>query len=338
MVAVVIPCYKVRDKILDVLADLGREIDRVFVVDDACPEHTGDHVKKFCVDPRVSVLYHPQNKGVGGAVITGYRAALQEGADIVLKMDGDGQMDAKKAPLFIAAIRNGQADYVKGNRFYSWEMVSSMPKTRLMGNGMLSFMSKLVSGYWSIMDPTNGYTAISGRVLNIMPLEKLDNGYFFESDFLFRLGTVRAVVIDLPLIAIYKDEKSSLNIMKTIFHFPPKFSTRFFKRMIYSYFLRDFNIGSLFLISGVIFTAAGVGFGINRWMHALTVPTTSGTVMLAALPILVGFQCFIQFISYDIVSEPRKSLHNLLQIWGPKDASNVEELSIRSASSDSRRR
>ena len=168
-----------------------------------------------CTDARVIVLRNPQNLGVGGAVLTGYRAAIEAGADVIIKIDGDGQMDPGLIPTFIAPIIAGEADYTKGNRFFDLEEIRAMPRVRLIGNAALSFMTKLSSGYWNLFDPTNGYTAIHAHVARHLPFEKISSGYFFETDMLFRLNTLRAVVIDVPMDAKYGDEVSNLKISKT---------------------------------------------------------------------------------------------------------------------------
>src|SRR5215208_5561111 len=159
-VAVVIPAFRVSRQVLGVISQIGEEVHRIYVVDDACPEGSGDLVQAQCPDPRVKVLRHQVNGGVGAAVITGYRAAVQDGADIIVKVDGDGQMDPALLHDFVAPIAAGQADYTKGNRFFNLEGLERMPRTRLIGNGILSFMNKVSSGYWDIFDPTNGYTAV----------------------------------------------------------------------------------------------------------------------------------------------------------------------------------
>src|SRR5262249_25404382 len=149
-IGVVIPCFRVRAHILDVLARIGRSVSAVYVVDDACPEKTGDLVESTVRDPRVRVLRHEANQGVGGAVMTGYREALAQGMDIVVKIDGDGQMDPALLPRFTRPIIEGSADYTKGNRFFDVASMKPMPPIRLIGNAALSFMSKLSSGYWDI--------------------------------------------------------------------------------------------------------------------------------------------------------------------------------------------
>ena len=305
-IAVVIPSYRVSRHILAVLAALPPEVTRVYVVDDACPEGSGRIVSEHCSGPRVRVLVHEHNQGVGGAMLTGYRAALADGADIIVKMDGDGQMNPALIPRLVQPIVRGQADYVKGNRFYELDHLRSMPRVRLFGNALLSLINKVASGYWNIMDPTNGFTAIHRTALEMLPLAKLDRGYFFESDMLFRLYTIRAVVRDLPMAAHYGDEVSSLRVGRIALAFPGKYLRAALKRLGYVYFLRDFNAGSLQIVFGSLFLLGGAAFGIAKWIHsaATDVPTTSGAVMLAALPVLIGVQLLLGALNYDVGNVP----------------------------------
>jgi dolichol-phosphate mannosyltransferase len=310
VVAVVIPCYRVSAQVQDVLARIGPEVTRIFVVDDACPENTGDLVEAQCRDARVSVIRHAQNLGVGGAMVTGYRAALEAGADIVVKIDGDGQMDPALIPRFVSALAQGQADYTKGNRFYDLESLRTMPRVRLLGNAMLSLVNKISSGYWDVMDPTNGYTAIHRTVLSHLPLTKLDHGYFFESDMLLRLYTLRAVVRDVPMAAHYGDETSSLHVGRVLFTFPLKYLRATCKRIFYSYFLRDFNAGTLQLLGAFVIGGAGTLYGAAKWALSIRsgIAATSGEVMIAALPVLVGMQFLLGALQFDIQNVPRDPL------------------------------
>lgn len=313
LVAVVIPCYKVSTHILAVLRDLGDEVGAIYVVDDKCPENTGCLVADQCHDPRVKVIFHEINKGVGGATISGYRQAIADGASVVVKIDGDGQMDTSQLRRFVQPILDGNADYTKGNRFFDIEFLSSMPRLRLFGNSVLSLVSKVSSGYWDIMDPTNGFTAIHATALKHLPLDKVDQRYFFESDMLFRLNVLRAVVQDIPLEARYGDEQSNLNIARVVKEFPPKYLNRFAKRIFYNYFLRDFNAGTVELLFGILLLIGGTVFGAQQWMLSFQtgVPATSGVVMLSALPILLGFQLLISAINFDIGNIPRLPLQKL---------------------------
>jgi dolichol-phosphate mannosyltransferase len=313
-VAVVIPCFKVKDLVLSVVERVPPEVASIHIVDDCCPEHTGLHVQSHCRDPRVRVLFHQENKGVGGATISGYRDALSVGATVVVKIDGDGQMDPADLERFVGPIRLGRADYTKGNRFFDIELLRAMPRARLFGNSILSLVNKLSSGYWNIADPTNGYTAIHSDVLRLLPLSKLDERFFFESDMLFRLNVMRAVVADVPLEAKYGGEVSSLSVTRASLEFPGKYIARFAKRIFYSYFLRDFSPGTVALVTGTLLTVAGATFGAWRWyLSGVTGrPATSGAVMLSALPVLVGCQLLISAVNFDIVNVPSVPLHPTL--------------------------
>lgn len=313
-IGVVMPCYKVGNKILDVLRQMPPEVERIYVIDDACPEGSGNLTRKSQVDARIVVITHAVNKGVGGAVISGYIAALSDGMDIVVKIDGDGQMDPAHLWNFVRPIMDRRADYTKGNRFFELESLQKMPKVRLMGNAFLSLVNKLTSGYWDVMDPTNGYTAIHTKVLKRIPLNKLANRYFFESDLLFRLGTLRAAVLDIPMDAHYADENSSLKITRVLLDFPGKYLNRFFKRIFYNYFLRDFNAGTVQLVCGMSLLTFGGLWGISHWIASASLGTaaTAGTVMLAAIPILLGGQLLIAALNFDIASTPKRCLHVMI--------------------------
>ena len=310
-IAVVIPCYKVKAHILHVIEQIVPEVGRVYVVDDCCPDGSGEFVKEKCSDSRVSVLRNPVNMGVGGAVMTGYRVALEEGADIIVKLDGDGQMDPALIMDFVLPIAKGEADYTKGNRFFNLEKIREMPNIRLFGNAVLSFLTKISSGYWDVFDPTNGYTAIHREVVGNLPMEKISTRYFFETDMLFRLNTLRAVVIDVPMDARYGDEVSNLKISNIIGEFLAKHARNFAKRIFYNYYLRDMSLASLELPLGIMLTIFGIGFGIAHWMGSSHsgMPTPAGTVMLSAVPLILGMQFLLAFVGYDVASVPKRPLH-----------------------------
>jgi dolichol-phosphate mannosyltransferase len=312
-IAVVIPCYKVTRHVLEVISAIGPEVWRIYVVDDKCPDGSGDYVEENCKDPRVVVLRHEINQGVGGAVMTGYRAAIEEGAEVIVKIDGDGQMDPSLIPNFIEPILAGEADYTKGNRFFDLEKIRTMPKARLFGNAVLSFMTKLSSGYWDLFDPTNGYTAIHADVVRHLPFEKISRRYFFETDMLFRLNTLRAVVVDVPMNAKYCDEVSGLKISKIVGEFLVKHVLNFSKRIFYNYYLRNMSLASIELPLGVLLLMFGAGFGGWSWMLAVRegITTPSGTVMLSALPVLMGLQLVLAFLAHDIASVPRRPRHRV---------------------------
>ncbi|TBN43381.1 glycosyltransferase family 2 protein [Pseudomonas sp. BGI-2] len=310
-IAVVIPCFKTKKHILDLIARIGSEVCAIYVVDDCCPEGTGDHVKVECKDPRVNVIYNSMNLGVGGAVMSGYSAAINDGYDIFVKIDGDGQMDPALIPSFVSPIISGDADYVKGNRFFDPESLTGMPFIRLFGNAVLSFFTKLSTGYWHLFDPTNGYTAIHSEVAKHLHFHKISQRYFFETDVLFRLGLQGAVVYDLPMAAHYADEESNLNIRKVIPEFLLKHCRNASKRFLYRYILRDFSLATLEFFLGLILILFGTIYGASRWyISAHGGPLASaGAVMLAALPLLAGLQFLLAFFNYDMLAVPKRAVH-----------------------------
>lgn len=313
-VAVIIPCFRVRRHILGVIERIGPEVAAIYVVDDCCPEESGRFVKVESADPRVRVVFHTENQGVGGAVLSGYRAAIAEGHDILVKVDGDGQMDPALLPAFVAPLLAGEADYTKGNRFFHLDEIHTMPAIRIFGNAVLSFMSKLSTGYWSIFDPTNGYTAIHAKVASHLPMERISKRYFFETDMLFRLNTLRATVVDIPMDAVYGDEESNLRISKILPEFLGKHFKNFGKRIFYNYYLRDMSVASLELPIGLFFLLFGLIFGAVHWLESSHLQTTTpaGTVMLAALPVIVGLHLLLAFISNDVSNQPQRPVHKLL--------------------------
>lgn len=313
-IAVVIPSFRVKRHVLSVIAQVGPEVSAIYVVDDCCPEKSGRFVEGQCTDPRVKVVFHTENRGVGGAVMSGYRAAIDDGHDILVKVDGDGQMNPALIPAFIAPLLSGEADYTKGNRFFHLEEIYRMPAIRLFGNAVLSFMSKFSTGYWGIFDPTNGYTAIHAKVASHLPMDRISKRYFFETDILFRLNTLRAMVVDVPMDAIYGDEESNLRITKILPEFLSKHLKNTFKRIFYNYYLRDMSVGSLELPLGLALMGFGTIFGALHWIESNQAQTASsaGTVMLAALPVLVGLQLLLAFIGNDIANQPQRPIHGLL--------------------------
>lgn len=314
-VAVVIPCYRVRRHILKVISEIAEDdVWRIYVVDDFCPDGSGDFVEQNCNDPRVRILRNESNQGVGGAVMAGYKQAVADGAEVIVKIDGDGQMDAALIPAFVAPIIRGEADYTKGNRFFEIETVRKMPKVRLIGNIGLSFLTKLSSGYWNLFDPTNGYTAISSVVAKHLPFDKISRRYFFESDMLFRLNTLRAVAMDIPMFAEYGAELSNLSVRRELPRFFFKNMRNVCKRIVYNYFIRNFTYATLELVFGFIFFIFGFIYGGLSWIEhsQLALFASPGTVMLAALPTILGIQLILGFVNYDMASVPTIPLQGRL--------------------------
>ncbi|HEY6282065.1 MAG TPA: glycosyltransferase family 2 protein [Burkholderiales bacterium] len=307
---IVIPCYRVSAQIIGVVTQTLRQhqVRNIIVVDDGCPEHSGQVVRShFPDESRVAVIEHKTNQGVGGAVLSGYARAFAHGADAVVKIDGDGQMDPQLIPLLLAPMLQGKADYTKGNRFFNPKHLDGMPRRRLFGNAMLSLVNKFSSGYWSIMDPTNGFTALHQAAYRQLDTESLDRGYFFENDMLFQLGIANAVVLDVPMLPRYRGETSSLNIPQVMLEFPGKYLNRFLKRLGFKYFVREFNIASLEIICGIPAIIAGLAYGIYNWVAHMRLgeATSAGTVMIVGLLLLMGFQLLLSAVNYDITHEPK---------------------------------
>jgi len=310
-IAIVIPAFRAEKYILKILAGIPQFISFIIVVDDCSPDHTAELVRT-CPDSRVYLVAHHKNQGVGGAVITGYFKAVELGAKIIVKMDSDDQMDPKFLIPLIAPILMGQADYTKGNRFLHLNELKSMPLLRRVGNAGLSFLTKAASGYWNIFDPTNGYTAIHASIIPMMDTNRLHRRYFFETSVLMELGLIRAVIQDVQIPAKYQDEVSSLSEWKALFEFPPQLIIGFLRRLLTQYFIRDFGVFSISLIFGLGFNTFGFFFGLYHWYYSSITKTiaSTGTVMLAVLPFILGWHLLIECLTLDIQNIPKDSLHH----------------------------
>lgn len=311
-VSVIIPCYNVADHIHHVVSSIPDLVDHIIVVDDACPEHSGDIVGEMD-DDRLSVIVHEQNKGVGGAVKTGYRKALELQSDIIIKLDGDGQMDPEHIRRLIAPLITGRTGYTKGNRFRDFSRLNTMPRMRLFGNSVLSFLIKLVSGYWNLMDPTNGYTAIAKEALQWIDMKAVDDRYFFEISMLVQLNIHDVHVEDVDIPALYGNEKSNLQVRSIMRQYPSKLLASFFRRIFLMYFIYSFNMASIYILLGIPLSLFGMVYGLVEWtMSVVTgIPRTAGTIMLAALPLIIGLQMLLEAIHIDITaSKHRRRTHS----------------------------
>lgn len=309
-IAAVIPCYKVVRHIGALIAAIGPEVDAIICVDDACPDGSGRHIRDTVSDPRVQVLTLERNQGVGGAVLAGFRAARAQGMAVAVKLDGDGQMDPRLVERFVAPIRRGQADYTKGNRFFNPQSLADMPRGRLLGNAVLSFVSKFSTGYWDIFDPTNGYLALDLRLLPFLEADKIAKRYFFETDMLFRLNLVNARVMDIPMRAIYADEVSNLHFSKEALRFAKGHARNFLKRLWYNYFLRGFSVASLEFVVGIAMLVGGLVYAALNSGGAEAAPP--GVVTLASMLVLVGILLLLSFLNFDIRRTPSTAVGNLL--------------------------
>ena len=305
-VTIVVPAYNESRHVGQVIQTMPEFVDQIVVVDDCS---TDDTVAAAVAadDGRVLAMRLPENQGVGGAMVTGYRQALELGSDIVVKMDADGQMPPEYLSHLLDPLIEGGYDYAKGNRFLAGESLAFMPKHRLFGNIALTFLTKLASGYWHIFDPQNGFTAIKATALALLDLDRVHRRFFFENDMLVHLNFFRFRVKDVGIPARYGNETSHLNLMGITFTFPLLLVRRFLRRVYQKYVLRDFSPVALFLFLGLLLFGWGVGFGIYLWVRtALTgVPTLTGTIMLSLLPLILGFQLLLQGIVLDIQETPK---------------------------------
>lgn len=307
-VGVVIPCFRSGRSIAEVVSAIPQAVRTIVCVNDASDDDLGEVLARLAAsDPRVVVATHEQNKGVGGATVTGYRIALEKGVEAIVKIDSDGQMNPAFIRELVAPILAGEADYVKGNRFFDIDRVRRMPMVRLIGNAGLTFFSRVSSGYWDIADPTNGYTAIHATVASLLPLQKLHERYFFESDILFRLNSFGAVVVEQPVESRYGNETSHLSVAHSLFTFPFLHLRNLLKRLFYNYFLRNFDFASLYLVAGMALEIFGILFGAAAWQESSLTgsPATTGTVMLSVLPLMLGFQLLLAFVHHDVMRMPR---------------------------------
>ena len=310
IVTVVIPCYNVARHIENVIRNLPPEVNWIIAVNDVSKDNTGEVLQRLKENNnKLIVIHHDNNLGVGGAMISGYKKALELDSDITIKIDGDDQMDSSNIPFLIKPLIDGKADYTKGNRFRDFKALKQMPAIRRMGNLGLSFLIKAASGYWNIFDPNNGFVAIGKETLRSLNFDKIYKRYFFESSMLIQLYYSNAVIVEVPMKARYGDESSSLSVTRALFGFPPKLLKAFIKRIILKYFLFDFNIASVYILFGVPFFIFGVIYGILNFVKYASnnVGAPTGTVVIPTLLIILGFQLLLSAISYDITNYPKRN-------------------------------
>lgn len=300
-IAVAIPCYKVEQHLQQVVAGLPDFVDSILLVDDCSPDGTPQLVDKLAAsDPRIIALHHKENLGVGGAMRTAFSKVLETDIDVVVKLDGDGQMDSRYISPLVEALTH--AEFAKGNRLFDRTMLRRMPALRRLGNMGIGFMVKASSGYWNVSDPVNGFFAIRTSTLKHMELERLSQRFFFESSMLIELHYTGARIKEVSMPAIYGDEKSNLSIGKTLFTFPPRLFAAWLRRIHLSYFVFDFNICSLYLLIGLPSFLFGLIFGICEWIHYASInsPSPTGTIMVAVLTFILGFQMLLAAAQYDV--------------------------------------
>ena len=306
--AVVIPAYHVADTIEVVLKELPDYLRHIIVVDDASPDNTSELVEAFANrDRRIVLVRHVQNQGVGGAMVTGFKKALELGAQVIVKIDGDHQMDPVYIPELVAPLLEGKADYVKGNRFRDFEALGRMPLIRRAGNLGLSFLTKAATGYWNCFDPTNGFFAVRAEILRELHLERIDRRYFFETSMLANLYLLGAFILDVPMPARYRGERSSLSIWRVLGEFPAKLLVTMLRRLLLRYFLFDFSMVSVYLLAGIPLILFGLIFGSVKWIqyYRLGVAAPTGTVILPTLALILGIQILLSAIEIDMNAAPK---------------------------------
>jgi len=311
-VAAVVPAYNVAQELGAVLRSMPALFKTIVVVDDASRDQTAAIAERYAqIDRRIVVVRHERNRGVGGAMVSGFRTAVDAGADVIVKIDGDGQMPMWLVPQLVEPLVTGEADYAKGNRFRDFTAIRAMPLARRIGNVALSFMAKAATGYWRTFDPTNGFVAIRADVLSQLPLHKIDRTYFFETSMLANLYIIGAVVKDIPMPARYAEETSNLSIPRVMHQFALRLIWSLLRRIVLKKFVYDFDLESLNLAVGLPLLIAGILFGAWKWIwyasHSLPAPT--GTVVLAALMIMLGVQLLLSAANLDLEAVPRDPIN-----------------------------
>lgn len=303
-IGVSIPCYKVEKQIEDLIASIPDYVDCIVTVNDCSPDHSGEILNRLAkTNTKLKVIHRKQNGGVGAAIKDGFKHLEEVDCDILIKLDGDGQMDPVEIKRLVTPIIKKEADYCKGNRFSTRKHFGNMPAIRAIGNIGLSFLTKLSSGYWKSFDPQNGYLCIRKNIYTYFDHQAIDNGYFFENSMLILLNIHNGICADIDIPAIYGNEKSNMDIKKILLHFPGKLIKGFFRRMIYKYLLYDFSPIILLWFFGSFFLSTGLIFGSYKWyffnvIHKQGAPV--GTITIALLLVLSGFELLLQGLILDI--------------------------------------
>jgi glycosyltransferase involved in cell wall biosynthesis len=301
-VAVVVPAYDEEKLIGTTLSTIPEFVDKVYVVDDASRDGTADRARE--AGGRVEVVTHEQNQGVGAAILTGYRRALADGVDVTAVMAGDNQMDPGDLEAIVAPVARGDVDYAKANRLFTgraWELI---PRSRYLGNAVLSLLTKIASGYWHVADSQSGYTAISRQTLDLLDLDRIYRRYGFPNDMLVHLNVVNAKVRDVPSRPVYGvGEDSGIRLRKVIPSISWLLVKAFFWRMREKYVIRDFHPLVFFYVFGILFSLLGLTLGVTvTVLRILGNDLTVATVVLVALLLIAGLLFTLFAMLFDMES------------------------------------
>jgi glycosyltransferase involved in cell wall biosynthesis len=302
-VAVVIPAFNEERLIGDTVAGIPPFVDRIYVVDDASRDRTAERVK-LIEDGRVLLLEHERNLGVGGAILTGYERALTERIDVTCVMAADNQMDPAELESLVRPVAAGEVDYAKANRLTSGQAWELIPRTRYLGNALLSLLTKIASGYWHIADSQAGYTALGLETLRRLDLPRIYRRYGFPNDMLVHLNVVNARVRDIPSRPIYGvGERSGIKIRKVVPRISWLLVKGFFWRLREKYVIRDFHPLVFFYAFGIVMTLVGLVLGIVETVARIGghgIPTA--TIVLVALLLISGSQFTLFAMWFDMES------------------------------------
>jgi glycosyltransferase involved in cell wall biosynthesis len=302
-VAVVVPAYREAELIGDTLRGVPPFVDRVYVVDDASDDGTADAARTLG-DARVEVLRHERNGGVGASIVTGYKRALADGVDVTAVMAADNQMDPADLAQLVRPVAHGEVDYAKANRLVSGEAWQVIPRSRYIGNAILSLLTKIASGYWHIADSQSGYTAISRDTLAALDLDNVYPSYGFPNDMLVHLNVYNARVRDFPSRPVYGvGERSGIKIRRVVPRISWLLLKGFLWRLREKYVIRDFHPLVFFYALGIVMTIAGLALGIVETVLRIAGNDVSvGTVVLVALLLIAGSQFTLFAMWFDMES------------------------------------
>lgn len=322
VVGVVLPARNEAGHIGGVVDSMPPWVDHIYVVDDASSDGTAEAAGAVG-DRRLTVITLERNAGVGGAMIAGYHAGVADGCDVLVKMDADGQMRTDELQRLVEPIVRGLAEYAKGNRFLVVGRTGSMPAHRKAGGVVLSLVTKMASGYWHVFDAQCGYTAVRADYLSMIQLDDVAKDYFFENDMLIRLNATGARVVDVPAATIYGDEVSDVRIGRVALTFPPRLARGWLRRVTRKYMVADFGAIGLLILAGLVLCLFGTAFGAYHWIESVAegYPASTGTVMIAVLPLMVGVMLLLQAFAMEVTESP----------GAIETRSYLRELAVRSA-------